>query len=169
MPVEIKSNKSVRSPNRPNNFYLLFCYFPYFSPNLGHEGSCYQKYNYYTTHNRPICLFFLQILTMDYSCKTCGANSCKLWRPYGYSNPLQCCICVAKEENVDINTLDENGMVVNSWGNRTDQIGGYMPAIPCEEEGVYWSYTCVPEDKVEWWRKLDTYPKIKELNLLRTQ
>jgi hypothetical protein len=104
---------------------------------------------------------------MTYKCASCGAKGCKLWREYGtYSVPirdqLRCAPCAAKSQNKDISGIDEDGRYLPKIDGerRTDQIGWMVPAVPAEDEfGSYWGYTSVPQDRVDWWRKLPTLPE----------
>jgi len=64
-----------------------------------------------------------------------------------------CAECAAKNQKIDISTMDENGMRLVEFG-RTDQIGWYIAAIPDEEGVGYWGYTSVPEEGIIWWKSL---------------
>ncbi len=39
-------------------------------------------------------------------------------------------------------------------GEKTDQIGWRVPAVPTEENDTYWGYTSVPTPGVDWWQNL---------------
>lgn len=94
----------------------------------------------------------------DYQCTGCGEEGVKLWRPYqSFSPELLCVNCAAAEEHEDISDIDESGTHTDrEMAHRTDQIGGYVPAVPDEEGVGFWGYTSVPEAGVNWWRRLPT-------------
>jgi len=95
-----------------------------------------------------------------YSCCICGAHGCKLWRASGsFCIELHCCECIAKEERVDISTVDAHGMF-HLGDHTTDQIGGYVPAVP-DEDGTWWGYTSVPNVGIMWWYRLTSRPTQK--------
>lgn len=94
----------------------------------------------------------------NYRCGTCGATSVKLWRYWNNVRPLLCCNCAAKEVGEDINDIDERGLHTSKQGDKTDQIGGFIPAIPDRESGGYWSYTSFPNKMITWWEQLPTKP-----------
>lgn len=101
---------------------------------------------------------------MKYKCGICGVSGCKLWREYGMMRPyLACAPCAAQAGNRDISSIDENGMRLMpeyDWGKgeRTDQIGWYVPAVQTDE-GDYWGATSTPMDAYEKWQKLPTLPE----------
>jgi hypothetical protein len=83
----------------------------------------------------------------NYVCSKCGNKDCKLWRPYNtavFPINLFCVICAQKDQD---KVLDLK---------KSDQIGWLVPAVPHED--TYWGYTSVPQDGVEWWQRLTTYP-----------
>ena len=45
---------------------------------------------------------------------------------------------------------------VKTWseGERCDQIGNLVPAIPTEDGETFWGYSSVPQDGCEWWYRL---------------
>jgi hypothetical protein len=94
-----------------------------------------------------------------YKCDGCGASGVKLWREYGNfadETRLLCASCAAKDQNEDISTINEEGMITTDYGGETDQIGWYVPAIPVEGENTYWGYSSVPvpDEGIEWWKSL---------------
>lgn len=119
----------------------------------------------YSTNNIP----------SDYKCWDCGATNCKLWRYSGFPPiELQCANCCIKAQcKPELSSsfykaasqpgfkLDEDGTweYIPEHSQRSDQIGFRLPAVPDEEGIGYWGYTSVPQDGVNWWRKLPTYPK----------
>lgn len=98
----------------------------------------------------------------DYSCGQCGARDCKLWREYNaFYRPkaLRCAMCAAASTGEDISDIDADGRRKSTVIEiaRTDQIGYYIPAVPTDD-GTFWGYTSVPQDGVEWWKRLPTLP-----------
>lgn len=97
----------------------------------------------------------------SYKCHRCGAAGCKLWREYNTfldHQVLLCARCAARRANTSIKSMDADGRRRISLGGRTDQIGWYIPAVPTKENDTYWGYTSVPDEGVEWWRALPTFP-----------
>jgi hypothetical protein len=102
-----------------------------------------------------------------YKCSKCGADNCKLWRGY-QSLPVEllCAPCAAAEGEKDISLIDADGRYPGSiMGQKTDQIGWNVPAIPTEDTAynAYWGYTSVPFVAVRWWRNLPTLPSPKAI------
>jgi hypothetical protein len=96
-----------------------------------------------------------------YRCERCGATNCKLWREYQTCSPtLLCATCAAKDQGKDISDIDAKGKYSSDPGDRTDQIGWYVPAIPVEDAKAYWGYTSVPFFGCKWWEKLATLPDL---------
>lgn len=89
-----------------------------------------------------------------YECSKCGVSGVKLWRGFNsFHVDLFCVKCASQHPTIDISTLDKNGMRLEN-GERTDQIGFYVPAVPCESGETYWGYTSVPDAGVTWWQRL---------------
>jgi hypothetical protein len=101
-------------------------------------------------------LYFSEQVPANYICGECGVTNCKLWRQYQTGAPaLKCAACAAVVQKKDISTLDDTGRRISSLdGNKTDQIGWYVPAVPTEETGSYWGYSSVPSTGVDWWKNL---------------
>lgn len=105
--------------------------------------------------------------TIDYHCHKCKTKNVKLWRGvHGCAdtdgNELLCATCLAPNDHVDERGKwqeppwkDSLGTVFNH-SYRTDQVKGWLPAIPVDD--TYWGYSSVPSQDVEWWVKLPTYP-----------
>ena len=92
-----------------------------------------------------------------YQCNECGISGVKLWREYQTVDPqLLCCVCAAKDQNKNIDDIDEGGCYTTKDDSRSDQIGWYVPAVPDEEGQGFWGYTSVPNDGVKWWKELPT-------------
>jgi hypothetical protein len=84
----------------------------------------------------------------NYVCSKCGNKDCKLWRQYqtvASSVELLCVFCAQRDQNKYLD-LARHG----------DQIGWLVPAVPSGD--TYWGYSSVPQDGVEWWQNLPTYP-----------
>jgi hypothetical protein len=95
---------------------------------------------------------------MEYKCSKCGADNCKLWRDYDHffgDLNLYCAPCAAEDQKKDIQSIDTEGCRSSPYG-RTDQIGWLVPAVPYED--TFWGYASVPDERVEWWKKLPTLP-----------
>mgnify|MGYP001182193281 FL=1 len=95
--------------------------------------------------------------TIDYHCHKCKAKNVKLWRGvHGCSDneghELLCATCLAP----GIKVSDKGKAEDESIGFETDQIKGWLPAIPVDD--TYWGYSSVPSQDVEWWVTLQTYP-----------
>lgn len=102
----------------------------------------------------------------EYKCMDCGVYGVKLWRMAACSCiELRCIDCVGKEDKVDVSQVGEDGMEWDDlFERRTDQIGHMLPAIPDEFKVCYgesttlhaswYQYTCVPQDGVDWWKRL---------------
>jgi len=109
--------------------------------------------------------------TVDYHCHKCKQRDVKLWRGVhgcadSEGNELLCATCLAPDVKVDdegrwqeppYETKDAYGNEIP--GPRTDQVKGWLPAIPVDD--TYWGYSSVPSQDVEWWRALPTYPAKK--------
>lgn len=98
--------------------------------------------------------YTLAITPPNYKCGKCGATGVKLWRGFNsFHVDLLCAKCASKHPTIDISNLDRDGMRIEN-GERTDQIGFYVPAVPCESGETYWDYTSVPYEGVMWWQRL---------------
>ncbi len=94
----------------------------------------------------------------NYTCCQCHAHGVKLWRRYqSYSVGLLCARCAAADQRKDISGLCSDGRYPSEFG-LTDQIGWFIPAVPCEDSGDWWGYTSVPGPGVDWWRNLPNFP-----------
>lgn len=101
-----------------------------------------------------------------YRCFKCGGIGRKLWRQYQtFADVVEllCAECAAKDQGKDISTINDVGMLLDDYGQRTDQIGWLVPAVPTEDKGTYWGYTSVPKDGCIWWRKLPVKPAEEEV------
>lgn len=109
--------------------------------------------------------------TVKYQCNKCKTEGVKLWRGvHGCQdkegNELLCATCLAPNDKVDdegrwqgppYKYKDVSGNPCEAEGLRTDQVNGWLPAIPVDD--TYWGYSSVPSQDVEWWQALPTYPK----------
>lgn len=108
----------------------------------------------------------------NYKCNACKVHGVKLWREYQTFSPqLLCAECAIKDQTTGSTTIsklaakgtivvDADGMHLDEYGDRSDQIGWYVPAVPDEEGVGYWGYTSVPQAGVEWWKQLPTKEKV---------
>ncbi len=96
---------------------------------------------------------FVTSATPDgYVCSTCGAIGCKLWRDYGHTSPLMCAVCA----EVDAASTHEPGWLSSFALDEGDQIGWFIPAVPCDGIKSFWSYGAVPAVGCDWWYALPT-------------
>lgn len=105
---------------------------------------------------------------VDYKCARCQVTHCKLWREYQVSHTQLLCVdcAVQDQSNPKASTsfsklaisgsLDfhEDGTYEDEYGQRLDQIGWYVPAVPDEKGHGYCGYPSVPSNGVAWWRRL---------------
>ena len=93
----------------------------------------------------------------DYKCDNCGALGCKLWREsqtFADITKLLCVDCAGEDQNKNVSTVKSDGKYTTRHGDRTDQIGFYVPAIPVEGMNSYWGYTSIPKAGCKWWDSL---------------
>lgn len=112
-------------------------------------------------------------IAKDYYCNTCKIKGVKLWREYQtFMNHqvLYCVDCALKNQNVPDGKVREDGKylcetikeikdistgeMIKNWEVWTDQIKWLVPAVPLENEDTFWGYSSVPQDGVDWWKKL---------------
>lgn len=109
------------------------------------------------------------LIPKDYKCSTCNATNCKLWREYQCFGEilLDCVDCATKSQNnpnispafaravaMEGFAVAEDGKYRDSYGQRCDQIGWRVPAVPTEDSAGYWGYSSVPQAGVNWWVRL---------------
>lgn len=88
-----------------------------------------------------------------YVCDNCSAKNCKLWRETNIFYPqLLCCDCAAENQNEDIYSINDLGILNVGLKNETNLIGEYIPAIPVEN-GIGF-HTNFPESGFIWWENL---------------
>lgn len=93
--------------------------------------------------------------TETYICSKCGKSGVKLWRPsHYYFEPifLLCAKCCCEETGVNYFDIDDKGLRLLPCNIISDQIGRYIPAVPCGDS--YYGYTCSPQEDVKWWSEL---------------
>jgi hypothetical protein len=98
---------------------------------------------------------------VGYACSKCTVAGLKLWREYqpyaGYDHiDLFCASCACANQKI-ADDVDADGKVsspLSDHTDRTDQIGGLIPAVPTEDG--FWPYTLVPDVAVAWWKRLPT-------------
>jgi len=101
-----------------------------------------------------------EVTPSNYVCHKCGASGVKLWREYQTflnHQSLCCVICSGIEQKKDINSINKGGCTLQEYG-KTDQLGWRIPAVPTTKNNTYWGYTSVPEDGVQWWKRLPAFP-----------
>ena len=103
-----------------------------------------------------------------YICNGCGAFFVKLWRAFCSDTiVLFCANCASKDQNEKIKKMDKKGCHRNTSNKKTDQIGGFVPAIPTPdstEDNLEWQpFGAIPEKAYAWWRRLPSlYPRRKK-------
>ena len=86
-----------------------------------------------------------------YKCEKCGSYGCKLWRNTHNYEKMWCANCIGVQ-------VDAQGMIINEFGEKTDQIKGKVPAVPTfKHDNKYWAYTAAPEKAVLWWKTLPSH------------
>lgn len=94
---------------------------------------------------------------IEYKCKKCSTSGVKLWRQSAVfldNIELLCCDCSTTDQGKTLTQLNEYGSYISDYhGRMTDQIGRLVPAVPTDD-GSFWGYTSVPQDRVDWWKAL---------------
>jgi len=104
---------------------------------------------------------YANVAPYDYECNGCGATRCKLWRLHNKPDipSLACVDCAAQYQDMELVDLDDAGTHVRAYGDRTNQIGWFVPAVPATDNaGEYWEYDQIPEERYEWWEGLPNRP-----------
>jgi hypothetical protein len=148
--IPIRADGSIEVDEEGNGYFCLTPTQVYPDATIAYHPDLY--FDYSLPHAPP-----------QYRCCKCNAHGCKLWRYSATSCiELHCCLCIGKEKHIDVSSINDNGMVrVNDRTigiYRTDQIGGYVPAVPDEDGESFWGYTSVPDAGVNWWRRLPSRP-----------
>jgi hypothetical protein len=90
----------------------------------------------------------------------CDTENVKLWRsptPFLEHTTLCCVDCAitrsGTDKDEDYSTMTEEG---KHWGigGFTDQLLFGVPAVPTEQGDTCWGYTSVPQDGIDWWKRL---------------
>ena len=98
------------------------------------------------------------IAPLNYVCCRCNVHGVKLWRRYQTcKSELLCAQCAATDQCEDISGLRSDGKRPSELSGFTDQIGWFVPAVPCEDIDGWWGYTSVPGPGVDWWRNLPNF------------
>ena len=95
-----------------------------------------------------------------YVCTRCRSAGRKLWREYNTCadyTKLFCAACALKNQRKK-GPVGEDGKRLDNMGDRTDQIGWLIPAVPTEDGATFWGYSSVPPAGCTWWRGLPTGP-----------
>jgi len=103
---------------------------------------------------------------INYQCTHCGAKGCKLWRDYNTflcALDLYCVNCAGANQKKDVSEVRADGkrpfqVVEGGHVHYTDQVGWLVPAATTADGTTFWGYSSVPEDRVQWWKDLPTYP-----------
>jgi hypothetical protein len=99
-----------------------------------------------------------------YECSMCGARGVKLWRQ-GFAEQdavkLLCCRCAAVDQRESIAGMDAFGGLLDPSVGWTDCIGALIPAVPTQSCRTYWGRAPVPQNGVDWWRRLLNLPEHK--------
>ena len=92
-----------------------------------------------------------------YRCGSCHGSRCKLWRDVrmlATDVELKCGRCVCWGVYGYEKFINDDGKIRDKEHGLTDQIGGWLPAVPTEDGNTFWGYTSVPKAAVAWWRRL---------------
>lgn len=104
----------------------------------------------------------------DYSCTRCHVTGVKLWREYNtIESELLCAKDAAADQKKNIDDMDATGRYTDAQGQKTDQIGWFVPAVPDEEDTGFWGYSSVPDAGVKWWRNLPNVNEGLELTIVK--
>lgn len=97
---------------------------------------------------------------INYKCAECGASGCKLWmfHRWLYVEKLICANCALAGEKLNFK-INSEGCHITESGKETDRIGIYLPATLNKEMSGFHIYHNTPQDRVDWWINLPTYPK----------
>jgi hypothetical protein len=90
-----------------------------------------------------------------YKCKKCGVTGVKLWRDV-FGTDLLCAKCATEIKGIPVTDIDENGERKLEHGQKTCQIGWYVPAVPLEDTPLDLYWADIPKAGYAWWRALST-------------
>jgi hypothetical protein len=94
-----------------------------------------------------------------YACTGCATGpGVKLWRPAHDDAGALCAACVERRAGLPPGLIGDDGRSPTKHGDETDQVGGRVPYVPCEDGESAWGYTSVPAEGVAWWHALPTRP-----------
>lgn len=99
----------------------------------------------------------------NYLCSNCKVDGVKLWREWNTfadETLLLCADCAVKHEKIEGRTVGDDGRIPDKHaghlGQKTDQIGLLIPAVPYGDSDTFWGYSSVPDEGVAWWKALPT-------------
>lgn len=98
-----------------------------------------------------------------YRCDGCKAHGVKLWRS-PHNTDLACAACIGVAVDADGRAPLEPIGSVSFHGQMSDQIRGYLPAVPLEPvSGAwgFWGYSSVPQCGVLWWKALPSTAEVR--------
>jgi len=103
----------------------------------------------------------------SYCCAKCRAFGVKLWRQYQTMADyieLLCadCACKSRESTKNLVVGDDGKHESPTTGLRSDQIGWLVPAVPTEDGETFWGYSSVPQEGVDWWKRMPTRKKAED-------
>lgn len=91
-----------------------------------------------------------------YKCGGCQRHGVKLWMNYPTTTSLACADCSAREQGVDISSMQSNGVYTRDGGSPTDVIAWRIPALLRESNDGFWGFLEKnrPDAVILWWQKL---------------
>lgn len=100
-----------------------------------------------------------------YECGRCGEHRTKLWRRPNSGSDLRCASCLLIERpHRHVVILEADGSSKDSLGAKSDQLLGWLPAIPTPDGETFWDYTSVPLGAVEWWQRRPNWVTASEVH-----
>ena len=91
---------------------------------------------------------------INYCCSCCNRNNCKLWRNTSVFLEYIKMVCIQCIKDPRKKDIDSQGTIPTHFEQRTDQIGGMVPAVLTEDQETFWGYTSVPEKSAKMWELL---------------
>lgn len=93
-----------------------------------------------------------------YWCTRCCVSGVKLWRQQDFLGRIEllCAKCSGEAQGVDTSSMELDGTMPDETleGQRHDDIGQMVRAIPHEKLGSYWAHRMEPLSGIQWWRRL---------------
>jgi hypothetical protein len=90
---------------------------------------------------------------VDYKCSKCGAAGCRLFRQYQtFADEIEllCRPCALVDQERSIRTAD--------YTPGEYEIAWLVCAVPTEDGATFWGYTSIPQNGLEWWKRLAREP-----------